>query len=643
MKKIFLLLVVIITSISKMFAATGDTLWIQAFTYGSVQDSVIVFPDASQRFEKILMFYKLKCNPAQNPACGEWDYLTYTYAYKPGTNERFEIARYITPYGNGLDLGSGFLWLFDVSDYRPLLTDSIRITAGNWQELLDLKFAFIEGIPARDVLKIDNLWVGQPGYGASTPIEDFLQPKVFNFDTNVKNARLKVRVTGHGFGGNENCAEFCAKNHSFKIDGVQRFQKLVWRDDCDLNPVYPQGGTWVYDRANWCPGAEVETYDFEMSPYVIAGGVHVIEYNVESYTWNGQGSVPYYAIESQVVSYGEPNFTLGAAIEEILAPTTLQMHGRKNPVCANPVIKIKNNGTTDITTVVVRYGVVNGDPCFYRWNGSLKFLETTEIILPLFNWNNFDTQQSQFFAEVIEPNNVANDDYSFNNKMTVPFTAPPLYENNFAIFFKTNLYPEENAYYLKDENDSIILSRTVMAANTVYRDTVNLADGCYKFIVTDLGDFGEDGLTWWANSDGNGYARLKKLDGTPGFWKNFNYDFGSLIYHEFMVGYELGQQPFPPYCEDISTVEEKNLFHKLKIYPNPSQGIFNIDLFFNKVTDATLSVYDMMGSEIKTKHFNSVDGISETLYLHDVQQGMYFIRIKTQSEVFSRKIVVSKK
>lgn len=28
------------------------------------------------------MKYTLKCNPAQSPACGEWDYLTYTYLYE---------------------------------------------------------------------------------------------------------------------------------------------------------------------------------------------------------------------------------------------------------------------------------------------------------------------------------------------------------------------------------------------------------------------------------------------------------------------------------------------------------------------------------------------------------------------------------
>ena len=68
--------------IKSVTAGPGDTLIIQTFTYGSPQDAWCVFPSDTQRFEKILMKYTLNCNPAQNPACGEWDYLTYTYLYK---------------------------------------------------------------------------------------------------------------------------------------------------------------------------------------------------------------------------------------------------------------------------------------------------------------------------------------------------------------------------------------------------------------------------------------------------------------------------------------------------------------------------------------------------------------------------------
>ncbi|MGB2423880.1 MAG: LamG-like jellyroll fold domain-containing protein, partial [Flavobacteriales bacterium] len=75
--------------------------------------------------------------------------------------DRYELARYITPYGINLTLGpDGWAWVFDVTDYAPLLRDSVELEAGNWQELLDLKFAFIEGTPARDVENVTAFWKG---------------------------------------------------------------------------------------------------------------------------------------------------------------------------------------------------------------------------------------------------------------------------------------------------------------------------------------------------------------------------------------------------------------------------------------------------------------------------------------------------
>ena len=66
----------------QLLAGPGDTTVIQAFTFGGTQDDIIVFPPDSISYEKILMYYTLKCNPAQNPACGEWDYTTHTFLYE---------------------------------------------------------------------------------------------------------------------------------------------------------------------------------------------------------------------------------------------------------------------------------------------------------------------------------------------------------------------------------------------------------------------------------------------------------------------------------------------------------------------------------------------------------------------------------
>ena len=69
---------------------------------------------------------------------------------------QYELARYITPYGNNLSLGNGFTWVFDVTDYATLLHDSVQLSAGNNEELLDMSFDMIEGTPPRNIISIQK-------------------------------------------------------------------------------------------------------------------------------------------------------------------------------------------------------------------------------------------------------------------------------------------------------------------------------------------------------------------------------------------------------------------------------------------------------------------------------------------------------
>ena len=75
---------------------------------------------------------------------------------------------------------------------------------------------------------------------------------------NASYFNVQTRTTGHWFGGFQNCAEFCPKNHNLSINGVQQFEWLNWKE-CADNPVISQGGTWIYDRAGWCPATFGDT------------------------------------------------------------------------------------------------------------------------------------------------------------------------------------------------------------------------------------------------------------------------------------------------------------------------------------------------------------------------------------------------
>ena len=78
------------------FADPGDTLVVQTYTfeeqnnpdqaYDNPGRRWFEFPSADQSYQKILMYYTLKCfedGTAGNLGfpCGEWDYLTYNYLF----------------------------------------------------------------------------------------------------------------------------------------------------------------------------------------------------------------------------------------------------------------------------------------------------------------------------------------------------------------------------------------------------------------------------------------------------------------------------------------------------------------------------------------------------------------------------------
>src|SRR5437764_14668590 len=70
-----------------------DTIHVQVMTFGSAQDTLVVFPPDTFSTEKIIMNYTLRC--PYTVQCGEWDYLTYTNLYKP--TGRYDSVMHTAP------------------------------------------------------------------------------------------------------------------------------------------------------------------------------------------------------------------------------------------------------------------------------------------------------------------------------------------------------------------------------------------------------------------------------------------------------------------------------------------------------------------------------------------------------------------
>ena len=105
------------------------------------------------------MVQTLKCDSltaGDKFPCGEWDYIWSTFVDVPvaDTTEQYCLGSFVTPYGKRLEMGGekGWQWVYDISEYAPILKGDLNLRVGNNQELLDLKFHFIKGKPSRNVI-----------------------------------------------------------------------------------------------------------------------------------------------------------------------------------------------------------------------------------------------------------------------------------------------------------------------------------------------------------------------------------------------------------------------------------------------------------------------------------------------------------
>jgi hypothetical protein len=520
----------------------------------------------------------------------------------------FQIMSFVTPYGIGLDLGAeGKTWYFDVTDYYPVLKGDKRITVsggGQWQEDMDIKFLFIVGTPPRDVLEMQQIWRPQSkGYGAIMA-DDAFEPRDVLMHSNASAYKLRTTITGHGQEG-----EFIPQNHYLNIDGgTQEYIWPVWTE-CAENPIYPQGGTWIYDRAGWCPGQASDLREDDITQLVNPGQIHNIDYGVSSATGTSN-----YWVSSQLVSYGAANHTLDAAIIDVLSPTNQILHVRTNPLCSKPKITIQNTGNTTLTSLQIEYWV-NGATSheIYQWSGNLNFLENEEVELPdpTSLWANIAANNNIFHVIISLPNN-STDEYYFNNIISSTFESAPTYPNTFALWFQTNngeVNPltqiSESSWEFFDNNGNSIYASGDLISNTQFRDTLVFNNGCYVFKVTDTDD---DGLDFWANNDGGGMVRFREIEAS--WLKSFDGDFGRFIHHEFRVEDGLSNS-------EINDVD-------IKIFPNPATN--EIIVIGDLANSTKLILTDNIGRIVSTINIDKNNN-PHKIDIKNLSKGIYFISI----------------
>ncbi len=615
-----MLLAVVLLLSDFVQAAPGDTTIINTnnamLSWVGAYDSTVVFPPAGRKYRRIYMVFTLgKYACGGTGYCGDWDYTVLNYLITP-SGEEFELGRLITPYANAGAPRTPWTWkqhyVYDVTDYASKLHDTAKMRiyfsgySGGFTGKID--FYFIEGQPDRTVMDVRRLWTGSYSYGDTTHggtrnINTHFTPLSQFAPEGTESADLKFTVTGHGSDANY-CNEFCSHNYKVLLNGITAATHTIWRSDCGSNELFPQSGTWVYERANWCPGSIVNS-QHTILPGIIGNTAFNTSVEFDDYVGNGGAS---YTTEGTLIYYGNMNKSRDLTIEDIVRPTINENYFRENPINGGPVVHIKNTGAEPITAINFQYGVVGGVSQGYDWVGTLNSLQEADVTLPVLPDLYMDTSITSLhtFSVTAATVNGLPDDDNTNNTMTSQFYAAPIWPSTFRINMLTNNERlahadtvNETSWVIFDSMNNVVTARQNCRLSYLFRDTVVLNPGFYKFQIFDSGC---DGLNWWVFSAGgtgitSGYITLEKLNTSHTripvsglvYGGTYGSDFGCGLYQYFTI---------------VAPTEVQDVNHNLpeiKTFPNPANQMLNIDLD-NLATGSTgtITVYNAIGSVVYT-------------------------------------------
>ena len=570
-----------------------------------------IFPKKDMPVRKILMHVTLG-TPDSLPTA-HWDYCDHIRIRrtggKNGTDQNYEIGRMLTPYGSSYGKGWDFTWTVDVTDFSMLLRDSVEIeythtgfepkTLG-WALTID--FEMLAGPPAIIPVSIEHVWNGRFPYGnPERPFDKSIKPFTFTKDNDAKIARLRIQHTGHGMDEPKGCSEFCSRWREIYFNDKMVQHKDLWKN-CGDNPLYPQGGTWIFDRALWCPGDLQEPDQIDVKP---KPGENTFTIKMEPYTATKNIKAKE-NIAATLIQYSAPVNKNDVAVEAILIPNSDKYYNRLNPACFNPVIKVRNLGRKKLKSMLIDYRTEGSVKRTYKWKGDLAFNETAEITIPGKIY--FNEGDNKFIVQVYKPNGVK-DAWVGDNTLVSTFKSPDKMPEDFIVQYKTNDTPQEDQIFILNEKGDTVFVKGPegVKPDTIYTDTLHLPNAPYEMYLTDKEGNGLE--FWYMPEQGFGYLRLL--------------DKGGKILHLFEKNCGDGQKFAFVTTPDFTPPQEDT--YDFFVYPKRiKDNKFALHTYFNKKVNMEVKLLSH-GNVVESHKYNDTPGGKYIFDVSHLPKGNYII------------------
>lgn len=386
-----------------------------------------------------------------------------------------------------------------------------------------------------------------------------------------------------------------------------------------------------------------------------------------------------------------------STIPEAVVPNEIALLG-----VATPSLEVINCGGSDLTFLVRNLGTesissfqidytVNGQDFNYIWNGTLQPNETIQVVVTNENWIRGNTTIN---ANVI----FANDTFSNNNSVSITFL-----NNDSGTVGEVNTFETEDSYLLTSQEGSSTLWQrgvpsgtllnTTTSGTNVYGTNLNgnytdntqafLYSQCYnlteiinpvmKFKMaydletnwdilyvqysTDLGEnwtvLGSANDSNWYNSSQNNQNGNNCFNCPGAQWTGTNatlseysyvldqFSSASNIMFRFVFHSDESVNQEGVIIDDfviegtLSTVD--NAIQKVVVFPNPTSG--EITVYLDQNEPKEIEIYDISGKLIHTQNQFFIQDRQLKLNLEKYAQGIYFVKIKTENQQFTQRII----
>jgi subtilisin-like proprotein convertase family protein len=91
----------------------------------------------------------------------------------------------------------------------------------------------------------------------------------------------------------------------------------------------------------------------------------------------------------------------------------------------------------------------------------------------------------------------------------------------------------------------------------------------------------------------------------------------------------------------LSSGESDITVNDITVYPNPSSGVFNVEINSLNISDIKISIYNLLGSVVFENNFDNSFNFNEAIDLSSLESGVYLMKVTIGNKKVTKKIIIN--